>query len=458
MSEQRPEDTRILIIDDELHHAEATADALRVVGYAVDVAGSGKEGLDVLRTRPYELVAVDLVLGDLDGIDVLREARSIHPFTEVVLLTGHGTVESAVEAMRQGAADYLEKPVDIKSLRIRVKKVLEGQALKRRTDELERTIDTRFGFEGIIGSSPKMHSIIQKLSQVSPTDVSVLVLGETGTGKELIAKAIHANSRRREKPFVPLNCAALSEGILESELFGHVKGAFTGASYTRKGRFEHASGGTLFLDEVGDIPMSTQVKLLRVLEDSKVYRIGDNDPIDVDVRLVSATNRDLSEAIADGSFREDLFFRLNVVSVEIPPLRQRTVDIPLLLDHFMTEYSRIHGKQIDGLDRDALRILNRYPWPGNVRELKNVVENMVVTSLNSVLSVEDLPGRLIPASEQLTEPGLPPVGTTLREMEKEMIGQALTAVNGNRKEAAKLLGIGERTLYRKITDYDLRQP
>lgn len=448
--------TRILIIDDELSHAEATADALRVVGYEVDVAGSGAAGLETLRSGPYDLLITDLRLGDIDGLRVLRESRTVHPFIEVILLTGHGTVESAVEAMRHGAVDYLEKPVDIKSLRIRVEKALEGQALKRRTEELERTIDTRFGFEGIIGSSPKMHTIIQRLSQVSPTDVSVLVLGETGTGKELIAKAIHTNSRRKDKPFVPLNCAALSEGILESELFGHIKGAFTGASYTRKGRFEHASGGTLFLDEVGDIPMSTQVKLLRVLEDRQVTRIGDNDPIDVDVRLISATNRDLSEAIETGEFREDLFFRLNVVSVEVPALRERTVDIPLLLDHFLSEYARIHGKNVEGIDREAIRILNRYPWPGNVRELKNVVENLVVTAMSPVIGVEDLPSRLRPAGNDAPASGSFPVGTTLREVEREMIRQTLASVNGNRKEAASLLGIGERTLYRKITEYELR--
>ncbi|MGE3163472.1 MAG: sigma-54-dependent transcriptional regulator [Planctomycetota bacterium] len=456
MSEPRPEDIRVLIVDDELPHAEATADALRVVGYGVDVAGSGRAGREMLRARPYDLVITDLVLGDEDGIDLVRESRSIHPFTEVIVLTGHGTVESAVEAMRRGATDYLAKPVDIQSLRVRVKKALQGQALKRRTDELERTIDTRFGFEGIIGSSPKMHAIIQKLSQISPTDVSVLILGETGTGKELIAKAIHANSRRKEKPFVPLNCASLSEGILESELFGHVKGAFTGAAYTRKGRFEYASGGTLFLDEVGDIPLATQIKLLRVLEDRQVYRIGDNDPIQVDVRLLSATNRDLSQAIAAGTFREDLFFRLNVVTVELPALRERTVDIPLLLDHFIHEYARVHGKHVEGLDREALRILNRYAWPGNVRELKNVVENMVVTSREPVLGVADLPVRLQATAEVSAETGFPPVGTTLREVEREMLRRTLEAVKGNRKEAAKLLGIGERTLYRKITEYELR--
>ncbi|MEM7165965.1 MAG: sigma-54 dependent transcriptional regulator [Planctomycetota bacterium] len=456
MSVANPEEVHILVVDDEAHHAEATADALRVVGYGVNVANSGAEGLEELRSNPYDLVITDLLLGDIDGIQVLRDARRINPFVEVMVSTGHASVETAVEAMRLGAADYLEKPVDIKTLRIRVEKVLEGQALKRRTEELERTLDERFGFQGIIGSSPSMNTIVEKMSQIAPTDVSVLILGETGTGKELIAKSLHNNSRRREMPFVPLNCAALSEGILESELFGHMKGAFTGATYARKGRFEHASGGTLFLDEVGDIPMSTQVKLLRVLEDQQVYRIGDNDPIAVDVRLLSATHKDLQAEIEAGRFREDLYFRLNVVSLEIPPLRERTIDIPLLLDHFMGEYSRIHGKKIDGLDREALRILTRYPWPGNVRELKNVAENLVVTALEPIVHIDALPGRIRPKAEAAQSGALPIVGTTLREMEEEMIKHTLQSVDGNRKEAAQLLGIGERTLYRKISEYGLR--
>jgi len=451
------EAVRILTIDDERHHAELVADALAAVGYRVDTANSGREGLERLRQTPYDLLIADLKLPDIDGIDLIRQARTIHPFLAVIVVTGHGTVESAVEAMQQGASDYLQKPVEVAALRIRVQKALEGQALRRRTEELERQIDTKFGFEGIIGSSQRMHAIIQRLAQVAGTDVSVLITGESGTGKELAAKAIHSNSRRRGKVFVPLNCAALSGGTLESELFGHEKGAFTGATYTRKGRFEHADGGTLFLDEVGDIPLDTQIKLLRVVEEGKLTRIGSNTEIPVDVRLISATHRDLRRRIEEGLFREDLFYRLNVVTIELPPLRERTADIPLIVNHFLSEYARIHGKAITGISHDALRVLTRHPWPGNVRELKNAIENMVVISSGPVLGVEDLPAHIRPEEKPAAERDGLRVGMTLDELERQLISATLEGVGGNRKEAARLLGIGERTLYRKITEYGLRE-
>ncbi len=447
--------SRILYVDDEVNHAQAAADALRVVDFQVDLATSGRDALEMLRRQPYELVITDLVLGDMDGMQLLRAARAAQPFTGVIVITGHGTVESAVEAMRHGADDYILKPIDIKTLRVRVEKALTGAALRRRTEELERHIETRFGFEGIIGSSPKMNAIIERLKQIAPTDVSVMILGESGTGKELIAKALHTNSRRRDKPFVPLNCAALSEGILESELFGHMKGAFTGASYTRKGRIEHANGGTLFLDEVGDIPLETQVKLLRVVEERNVTRIGSNDPIPVDVRILSATNRSLKEMVAAKQFREDLYYRLNVVQVEIPPIRERTVDIPLLLNHFLNEYARVHRKTVTGISREALRVLTRYSWTGNVRELKNAMENMVVTATEPLLTERDIPSHILP-SDGVEQHGAPVVGSTVREMERELIRATLEHTKGNRKEAANMLGIGERTLYRKITEYGLR--
>ncbi|MFN0059733.1 MAG: sigma-54-dependent transcriptional regulator [Planctomycetota bacterium] len=446
----------ILYVDDELPHAEAAADALRINGHVVDVCSTGKQALELLRREPYELVITDLKLGDTDGIKILKDARTIHPYIGVIVVTGYGTIESAVHAMRQGADDYLTKPVSIDALRIAVRRSLDGQALRRRVEELERHIDVKFGYEGIIGSSPRMHQIVQRLQQVAPTDVSVLILGESGTGKELIAKAIHRNSRRKEKVFVPLNCAALSEGILESELFGHEKGAFTGATYTRKGRFEHADGGTLFLDEVGDIPLETQVKLLRVLEDRQVTRIGSNEPISVDVRLLSATHRDLKQLISEGRFREDLYYRLHVVAIELPPLRERSVDIPLLVEHFISEYSRVHGKRIQGISREALRILMRHPWPGNVRELKNVLENMVVTAQTNMLGPQDIPSQVQRTEEASGNGSVLVAGTTIEELERELIRNTLAAVGGNRKEAAAMLGIGERTLYRKITEYSLR--
>lgn len=451
--EGRP--ARILVVDDQAAHAELLAEALVSVGQECVVATSAEEAKERLREEGVDIVITDLVLGDRDGLDLIREAQSIDPFIAVVVVTGYGTVETAVEAMQLGAVDYLRKPVDLTGLRIRVERALEGAALRRRADELERTIDDRFGFEGIIGSSHAMHAIVQKLKQVAPTNASVLILGESGTGKELIAKAIHANSRRKGNVFVPLNCAALGEGVLESELFGHERGAFTGASSLRKGRFEHANEGTLFLDEVGDIPSSVQVKLLRVLEEGEVVRMGSNDPVPTDVRLICATHRDLRERIEDEKFREDLFYRINVVTIEIPPLRERTVDIPLLVEHFLEEYSRIHDKPVEGISREALRVLTTYSWPGNVRELKNAIENMVVTSEDKVLDVVDLPGHIHP-QQPLSVGSSLPMGTTIQEMERELIRTTLEHVEGNRRKAAASLGIGERTLYRKIDEYDLR--
>ncbi len=455
--DRKIEKARIIVVDDQAAHAEILSDALISVGHDCFVATTIEEARNLLRENGADIVITDLVLGDRDGLDLIREAQAIDPFIAVVVVTGHGTVETAVEAMQLGAVDYLRKPVDLAGLRIRVDRALEGAALKRRAEELERTIDDRFGFEGIIGSSHAMHAIVQKMQQVAQTDASVLILGESGTGKELIAKAIHANSRRKNNVFVPLNCAALGEGVLESELFGHERGAFTGASTLRKGRFEHADGGTLFLDEVGDIPTSVQVKLLRVLEEGEVVRMGSNDPVTTDVRLICATHRDLRERIAEEKFREDLFYRINVVTIEIPPLRDRAVDIPLLVNHFLDEYTRVHDKPIDGISRDALRILTGYSWPGNVRELKNAIENMVVTCPGKVLEVEDLPGHIRPDGIGAGVSGFP-VGTTIQELERELIRNTLLMVEGNRRKAAEILGIGERTLYRKIDEYGLREP
>ena len=446
---------RILVVDDQAAHAELLAEALVSVGHECIVATSVDGAKERLREEGVDIVITDLVLGDRDGLDLIREAQSIDPFIAVVVVTGYGTVETAVEAMQLGAVDYLRKPVDLTGLRIRVERALEGAALRRRADQLERTIDDRFGFEGIIGSSHVMHAIVQKLKQVAPTDASILILGESGTGKELIAKAIHANSRRKGNVFVPLNCAALGEGVLESELFGHERGAFTGASSLRKGRFEHANDGTLFLDEVGDITTAVQVKLLRVLEEGEVVRMGSNDPVPINVRLICATHRDLRKRIEEEQFLEDLFYRINVVTIEIPPLRDRTVDIPLLVNHFLEDYSRIHDKIFEGISREALRVLTAYSWPGNVRELKNAIENMVVTSREQVLDVDDLPGHIRPHQPFDSSRSLP-VGTTIQEMERELIRATLEFVDGNRRKAAESLGIGERTLYRKIGEYDLR--
>ncbi len=445
----------VLVIDDDENHAESTADALRAVGYECDVARSGTEGQERLRSRQFDLVITDLVLGDIDGLELLRYAQQINPFVAVIVFTGHGTIENAVEALKRGAADYLIKPLNIDGLRIRVQKALERQELVRINYDLERRLDRKFGFEGIIGNSEPMRQVIDFMKQVADTDVSVLITGENGTGKELIARALHENSRRKKRALVPLNCAALSPQLVESELFGHEKGAFTGAHFQKKGRFEFANNGTLFLDEVGEMPLGTQVKLLRVLEEGEVVRVGANQSIKVDVRLVSATNRDLEERIKEGLFREDLYYRLKVVTIHLPPLRERVQDIALLLDHFVGEFARIYKKPITGMTREALNILTSYNWPGNVRELKHALENMVVVSRGPVLGVENLPAS-IHRTERQSSAGIHSlVGMTSEEVDKEHVRLTLEHVGGNRHEAAAMLDIGERTLYRKLKRYEL---
>ena len=449
---------RVLIIDDDEAHAEAMRESLDRAGYDCLAASGGDEGIAALTAEPtnnFDLVITDLVMKDVDGLAVLRKAKEHSPDLEVILVTGHGSIESAVQAMREGATDYLTKPLNIEELRARVEKAIHRQALERENVRLRKQLDKRFGFDQIVGNSPQILSVLDTLTQISDTTARVLITGESGTGKELVAKAIHNNSSRKTKAFVALNCAALSEGILESELFGHEKGAFTGASATRIGRFEHAHKGTLFLDEVGDMPMATQIKLLRVIEEGEIVRVGSNTPIRVDVRLLAASNRNLEEGIQQKTFREDLYYRLKVVTVRLPPLRERVGDIPLLLDAFIAEFSKEHKKGIAGISGKARAALTRYSWPGNVRELKNTIENMVVTTRQEGLDVGDIPDYITeaePTPRRLA--GL--AGHTLEEVERELIRETLEVLKGNREETAQALGMGERTLYRKLKKYGLK--
>src|SRR6516225_5292377 len=337
------EQIRVLIIDDEKFHAEAVAESLQRVGYECVVATSGSAGARKIEDEDFDVILTDLRMEDMDGLAILRKAKQSAPESEVVVITGHGDVKTAVEAIKEGAANYLTKPVDMAELRAIVDKAAERLRLARANRELKRQLDEKFGFEGVVGNSPRMHKVIAKLKQVAPTSATVLIVGETGTGKELVARAIHYNSPRKEKPFVAMNCTALNENLLDDELFGHEPGSFTGADRVRKGRFEHANGGTLFLDEVGDMPPALQAKLLRVLENGEVFRIGSNEPIRVNVRLVSATNRDPEAAVAAGTFRQDLYYRLKVVTLRLPALRERREDIPLLAAHFIKEFNQRHG-------------------------------------------------------------------------------------------------------------------
>ncbi len=448
---------RVLVIDDEELHAEAVAEGLKRMGYDCIIATTGASALRRIDHDQFDVILTDLLLGDMSGLAIVRRARQALPGAEVVVITGHGDEESASEAVRQGASNYLAKPVNMATLRAIMERVSERVRLGRANAELKRRLDEKFGFEGVIGNSPKMHDVLLKLKAAAPTSATVLIQGETGTGKELAAHALHTNSPRKDKPFVAMNCTALNENLLDDELFGHEPGAFTGADRKRVGKFEYANGGTLFLDEVGDMPLALQAKLLRVLENQEVFRIGSNVPIKVNVRLVSATNRDLEEAIAKGTFRQDLYFRLKVITVKIPPLRERREDIPLLATHFLKTFNEQHGKNVTGIAEPVRAAMGRYEWPGNVRELRNAIESMVVQDTDGVLGLDDLQEG--DALRRLQAPGPPAagpaalVGRPLSEVERYYIERTLEQTRGNRAEAARLLGIGERTLYRVIQDW-----
>ena len=446
-----PEKIRVLVIDDDGAHAEAAAESLARSGYECSVATSGTEGLQRLENDGYDVVLTDLVMRDFSGNEIVRKVKASSPETEVIVMTGYPSYETALEAMDVGAYDYLNKPIDLNILRAKIKKALEKQKLVRSNVELKRQLDKKYGFEGILGGSEPMQNVFDTMRQVSASKATVLILGENGTGKELVARAIHANSPRRGNHFVPLNCAALSESILESELFGHEKGAFTGATQTRKGRFEYAHNGTLFLDEVGDLPAATQVKLLRVIEYGEVFRVGSNEPLKVDVRLLAATNRDLMSLVREGKFREDLYYRLKVVTIELPPLRERLEDLPVLVQSFLDEFSRQQGKKSPEITPAAMELLYNYDWPGNVREFRNCVESMVVLDKDGKIDAEDVPRYVKQPEGAESSSGVG--GVNLEEKEKESIRKALALCEGNREKAAKMLGIGERTLYRKIKRY-----
>ncbi len=460
MSVKEPIALTVLVVEDDLSHGKIVAEVLERSGHRVRLAGSGAEGLRLLASEEPDLVVTDLRLQDLDGMTLVArcaELRGERETPQCVVVTGFGTVEGAVKAMRAGALTYLQKPVDLGILRQSVVAAGERIALERANRELRKTLDKTFSFPGIIGESPAMQRILDVMNQVADTDATVLILGESGTGKELVAQALHRSGPRRNKPFAPLNCAALAEGVLESELFGHERGAFTGAVTRRKGRFEAADGGTVFLDELGDMPLPTQAKLLRTLESGEIVRVGSNDPIRVNVRLVAATNKDLKQAVEARRFREDLYFRLRVVTVEMPPLRERLADLPALSAHFLAMSAERHGRPARSISREALDLLMAYRWPGNVRELKNVIEAMVLMGRDPVLGPETVPVYAREPSER-ADPLKTLSGVRMDEIERILVTNTLRDVKGNRERAAKLLGISTRTLYRKIHEYGLGAP
>ena len=451
---------RVLVVDNDKSHAQAMKETLARVGYDCSAAMSGPEGARLIEQDDFDVVITDLVMNEVDGMEVLERARKSLPDCQVVVVTGHASVPKAVEAMQHGAFNFLEKPLNTDRLRAVTEKAADAVLLHRTNTDLHQRLDKKFGFEGIIYASDKMGQIIERVKRVAPTDASVMITGETGTGKELIAQAIHQNSPRKKKAFVALNCAALSEHLLESELFGHVRGAYTGAAADRVGRVEYAHGGTLFLDEVGDMPMPTQIKLLRVLENGEIVRVGENKPVQVSVRVLSATNRNLDDALQKGDFRHDLYHRLKVVTIDLPSLAQRRDDIVPLVDHFRREFAKRHHKTIRGMSPAASRALLEYDWPGNVRQLRNAVESMVVVDADNVLDVDDLPPELMEQADRTQEPLEGPmnlVGRPLHEIERWAIEQTLQLTGGNREETARILGIGARTLYRRLEQYGLKE-
>ncbi len=441
----------VLVADDELGLRESVERTLRREGFRVVQAEDGQAALNVLRQSGVDLLLADLRMPGLDGLELLRATKLLTPEVEVIVLSGHGTVEEAVQAMKEGAYDFLTKPFERAHLVRTVRQALEHRALVLENRSLQRRLDELVGAGEIIGESPAIRRVLALVKQVAPTASTVLIQGESGTGKELVARALHEGSSRRGRPFIRVNCAALPETLLESELFGYERGAFTGAVARKEGRFELADGGTLLLDEVGDLSAATQAKLLRVLQEGEFERLGGTKTLKMDVRLLAATNQDLTLLVKERRFREDLYYRLNVITIEVPPLRERAEDIPLLAQHFLRVHAAKNHRQIDGFTEAALARLQAYPWPGNVRELEHAVERAVVLARGTLIDLADLP----PAVSQVEPVArvVPiPVGMPLDEVEQRLIEETLRFTKGNKELAAKLLGIASRTIYRKLKE------
>jgi two-component system response regulator HydG len=441
----------ILVVEDDRTVGESLRSLLKRKGYTIHLASHGKEALQVFRQKTVDLVITDLVMPRMDGMELLQAVKDLKPETEAIVISAQGTIEKAVQAMRLGAFDFIEKPINPRVISMVVERALEKQALVLQNRDLRSQLEDKFHFRNIIGKSREMTRVFDLIRHIAPYGSSVLILGESGTGKELIANAIHYHSPRAKMPFIKVSCASLSEGIIESELFGHEKGAFTGAILSRKGRFEMAHHGTLFLDEVEDIPLATQIKLLRVLQEGEFERVGGNRTIRVDIRILGASNRDLQEAVRSGTFREDLYYRLNVVTIKLPPLRERRDDIPFLVSFFIEKYNRKHGMKVKGVSQRAMSLLTDYEWTGNVRELENTIESIMVVHHPGLIDLSHLPPTVRHFS---VSPEVIPVriGTPLEEIEREVLLKTLKATKGNKRRAADLLGINVRTIHRKLED------
>lgn len=445
------ETLRIMVVDDELIVRESLYHWFKKAGHVVEAVSSGYEALDLLEKKPFEILFVDMKMPRMNGLEVLKRVREGYPDAIVVIITAYGSIESAVEAMKLGASDYLLKPFKPDQLALVLEKIACQRKLASEYLYVKGILDEITRFDNMVGQSPPMMALFELIPEVARSESSVLISGETGTGKELVAKAIHAESFRSKGPFIAINCGALPDTLLESELFGHQKGAFTGANQTRKGFLEVVSGGTLFLDEIGEISAKMQVDLLRVLEEKKIMRLGDREPIDVDFRLLSSTRRNLAEEVAAGRFREDFLYRINVITLHVPPLRERKEDIPLLVKHFLDKYGHETAKKVDRVTPEAIHLLKSYGWPGNVRELENAIERAVVLSKSRTLGVEDF---------SFIRPSPPDArkGRSLRELEKDYIRQILEEQNWNITQSAEVLGVNRVSLHKMINRYQLRRP
>ncbi|HHT9113624.1 MAG TPA: sigma-54-dependent transcriptional regulator [Candidatus Wunengus sp. YC65] len=443
---------KLLLVDDDKNALDGLVKILTHDGYPVSGVLSGYEALSLLSKKNFDIIVTDMKLPGIGGLSLIHEIRKKEESVAIVVVTAYSSVKTAVEAIKCGADDYLTKPINIEELKLVLEKIWERQQLIAQNRMLKEKLKDKYKSSGLVGNTPQMKQIFHMIADVAPSTASILILGETGTGKELVANALHCQSDRACMPFVALHCAALSEGVLESELFGHEKGAFTGAVQARKGRFEMADGGTLFLDEVGEMSLKVQVKLLRVLEKGEFERVGGEKTLKVDVRLITATNRNLEKEVSEGRFREDLFYRLNVITIHLPPLRERKDDIPILSNFFVIKYTKKYKKEIKGFAPEAMEALCAYHWPGNVRELENVVERAIVLCKKNTISVEHLPRNVVPGKDDMSVIKIP-VGISLKEAEKEIIQKTLQMTHGSKKEASKILGISNRKIEYKVKEW-----
>ncbi|MCX5829241.1 MAG: sigma-54 dependent transcriptional regulator [Deltaproteobacteria bacterium] len=448
----------ILVVDDDRAHRTMLRTLLSGWGYLIHEADDGETAIAAVRDKPFDLILMDIRMLKVSGLEALVEIKAFNPAIPVMIMTAYASLETAVEAVKKGAYDYLPKPLDFDELRLKMERAMEHRQLKEENALLKESLGSRFDRRNLIGSAPVMVRLLDTVAQVAPSEATVLITGESGTGKEMIAGAIHFNSRRREGPFVKINCAAITETLLESELFGHEKGAFTGADRRKEGKFRQADGGTIFLDEVSEMSLAMQVKLLRVLQEREITRVGGNEAVKVDVRVIAATNRDLAEEIGAGRFREDLFYRLNVVTLLAPPLRERAEDIPILAQHFLTHFAQKNHKRIKGFSPQAMDRLRHYPWPGNVRELMNAVERGVVLSRSDYLEETELSLVIATGPDDTSDGDSSPGGkrsSSLDEVEKDAVIRTLEDAKGNKSEAARRLGVTRRTLHLKLKKYGL---